>query len=468
MDQQSPTTSSAAGQAASYQCPNCTADMTFDAETQSLKCGHCGSTVAVAAQEGHQAIVEYDLDQGLARSAQRGLGAPVRTVKCQECAAAVSFTENVTSTACEFCGSAQVLAQESNRNLIRPESVVPFKVDGGSAAASFKQWLGSLWFRPSDLQKRARVATMAGVYIPYWTFDAAVGSSWTAQAGYYYYETEYYTDRDEKGNTVQKTRQVRKVRWEPAWGSRNDVYDDVLVCASQGLPEDLATKLGTFDTGGLQPYDPGYLAGWKAEEYAVDLNGGWQRAVGIIESSQYERCASDIPGDTHRNLHVTNRFGNERFKHVLLPLWISAFRYNNKAYRFLVNGQTGEVVGKAPWSVFKIVMFILAILLVLGLIIGLFVYLRDDGGSSQQHNQWGDTGLIDVDEGEGNAHSVLHDTLDESTLGFVDDLEDSRAPSPVHLVPEKTRVTTLMRSSSSSSAMVRGGRNWSTLGSLPA
>jgi hypothetical protein len=365
--------------------------MTFDPETQSLKCGHCEATVAVAAQEGHRAIVEYDLDQGLARGAQRGLGAPVRTIKCQECAATVSFPENVTSTACEFCGSAQVLAQESNRNLIRPESVVPFKVDGGTAAASFKQWLGSLWFRPSDLQKRAKVATMAGVYIPYWTFDAAVGSSWTAQAGYYYYETEHYTDRDEKGNTVHKTRQVRKVRWEPAWGSRNDWYDDVLVCASKGLPEELAGKLGTFNTAGLQAYDPGYLAGWKAEEYAIDLNGGWQRAVGIIESSQYERCAGDIPGDTHRNLHVTNRFGNERFKHVLLPLWISAFRYNNKAYRFLVNGQTGEVVGKAPWSVIKIVLFILAILLVIGVIIGLFTFLQRGSSSQQQYNnQWGE------------------------------------------------------------------------------
>ena len=348
--------------ASSYKCPSCTAEMTFDVESQSLKCAHCGTTQAIEG-EGQLAIVEHDLDQGLARSAQRGLGAPVRATRCGECYATVSFPENVTSTACEFCGSSQVLAQEANRNLIRPESVVPFRVDGGNAAGLFRKWLGSLWFRPSDLQRRARVSTMAGVYVPYWTFDSKVQSSWTAQAGYYYYETETYWDRDPNGKQVQKTRQVRKTRWEPAWGSRGDAYDDVLICASRGLPEELARRLGTFDTRGLQPYDPKFLAGWKAEEYALDLNGGWAQAVQRMEASQSQRCAGDVPGDTYRNLHVTSRYFDETFKHVLLPLWLASFRYGGKAYRFLVNGQTGEVEGRAPYSVIKIVLFVLAILL---------------------------------------------------------------------------------------------------------
>ncbi len=363
--------------AAAYRCPSCGAEMTFDPAAQGLRCGHCGATQAVAG-EGGRAIVEHALDQGLAL-ARRGLGVPVRSTRCQECGAAVSFPENVTSTACEFCGSSHVLAQEANQSLIRPESVVPFRVDGASAAAAFRKWLGSLWFRPSDLQKRARVAAMTGVYVPYWTFDAQVQSSWTAQAGYYYYETETYWDQDQKGNRVQRTRQVRKTRWQPARGSRQDAYDDVLVCASRGLPEELARKLGTFDTRGLQPYDPAYLSGWKAEEYALDLEQGWARGVGIMEQSQRQRCAADVPGDTHQSLHVTSRYGGVTFKHVLLPLWIATFRYGDKPFRFLVNGQTGEVVGKAPWSVVKIVLFVAAILGGLGLLGGLAALLSGSG-----------------------------------------------------------------------------------------
>jgi len=356
-----------------HKCPTCRAEMAFDPARQQLHCEHCGTTTDVPRQG---TVAEHDLWQGLAESARRGLGTPVRTTRCQECGATVSFSQSVTSTECDFCGSSQVLAQEENRQLIRPESVVPFNVDGKQAAVRFREWLKGLWFRPSDLKARANVTELNGVYVPYWTFDAMVDSSWTADAGYYYYETEEYTETDDKGNTQVKTRQVRLVRWEPASGARHDRYDDLLVCASRGLPEALARKLSSFDTAGLKPYDPAYLAGWKAEEYAIDLKQAWQQAQATIESTQQNRCSSDVPGDTHRSLRVSNRFGDETFKHVLLPLWISAFRYGSKVYRFLVNGQTGEVVGKAPWSAAKLALFIGSIAALVALIIILVKVLR--------------------------------------------------------------------------------------------
>jgi ribosomal protein S27E len=343
--------------------------MTYDAGSQQMACGHCGHVMAIPMSEGHQAIVEYDLEHGLAMSRQRGYGTPVRTSQCQECGASVSFAENVTATTCDFCGSSQVLEQEANRKVLRPESLVPFQRDRSEAQEKFSSWLHGLWFRPSDLKHKARVSEMSGVYVPYWTFDATVHSNWTAQAGYYYYVTETYTARDAQGRTVQKTRQVRKVRWVPAWGSRSDHFDDVLICASRGLPVDLARKLKTFDTASLVPYEPSFLAGWKAEEYAVELNDGWKQAVDHMESAQEQRCRRDVPGDTQRFLNVRNRFHDETFKHVLLPIWISAYRYHDKVYRFLVNGQTGEVTGKAPVSVMKIVLFILFIAAIVAAIV---------------------------------------------------------------------------------------------------
>jgi DNA-directed RNA polymerase subunit RPC12/RpoP len=345
-----------------YRCSQCGGEMNYDAGTRSMVCGHCGSATAIPDSEGHRAIVEYDLEHGLAMSRARGYGTEVRTTQCQECGASVSFAGATTATQCDFCGSSQVLEQDENRNVLRPESLVPFQVEREDAQQKFSGWLKGLWFRPSDLKHKARVAEMSGVYVPYWTFDAAVRSDWTAQAGYYYYETESYTEKDANGNLVVKTRQVRRVRWEPAWGSRRDQFDDVLVCASGGLPKDLAGRLQTFDTTALCPYDPSYLSGWKAEEYAVELNDGWKQAVDHMESEQERRCRSDVPGDTQRFLNVVNHFAGETFKHILLPIWISAYRYKDKTYRFLVNGQTGEVTGKAPLSVIKITLFILALL----------------------------------------------------------------------------------------------------------
>jgi hypothetical protein len=342
--------------------------MQYDAERSCMACSFCGATRPVGEAGEGQTIAQYDLESGLAASAERGYGISVRRVACQQCGAVVSYGENETARNCDFCGSAQVVEQSSSQKPIRPEAVVPFHIDRKAASAAFARWLGSLWFRPSDLKRLAAVAEMTGMYVPYWCFDAAVHSDWTAQAGYYYYETEIYKARNEQGQIVERERQVQRVRWVPAWGSRDDAYDDLLVCASRGLPPELSARLEPFETRELHRYTPEFLAGWRAEEYSVELNAGWRSAVSRMEQSQSSRCSSDVPGDTQRFLNVTNHFSDEKFKHILLPVWISAYRYQGQPFQFLVNGQTGEVTGRAPWSVPKIALAVLAVLVVVLLI----------------------------------------------------------------------------------------------------
>ena len=338
-----------------FTCSECAAEMKYDAVSGKLKCDHCGAAREVPTGTG--TIVEYDFFQGL-QAAPKGLatGAATRASKCQECGANVIFPDGVTATRCTFCGSSKVLAQGENQNTIRPESLLPFAIDKKRAGQAFGDWLGKLWFRPNDLKTMSKVQEVNGVYVPFWTYDAHVESSWQAEAGYYYYETEEYTVK-ENGEEVLKTREVQRTRWERAWGHRADDYDDVLVCASMGLPRELADRFASFDTAQLVPYSPGFLAGWRAEEYAVDLANGFGFAQGKMEREQENRCGKDVPGDTRRNLRVDNSFSAITFKHVLLPVWIAAYRYNNQVYRFLVNGQTGEVVGKAPFSWVKIALF---------------------------------------------------------------------------------------------------------------
>jgi hypothetical protein len=113
--------------------------------------------------------------------------------------------------------------------------------------------------------------------------------------------------------------------------------------------------------------------GFAAESYAVELREAWDRARRELESSQERRCAGDVPGDTHRFLRCNHRFRDARWKHVLLPLWIAAFRYRGKVYRFLVNGQTGRVSGEAPLSWPKIVA---TVALVAAIAVALFLLLR--------------------------------------------------------------------------------------------
>jgi DNA-directed RNA polymerase subunit RPC12/RpoP len=366
--------------ALSFPCKSCGAKLAYDAGSQGMACPYCGYKEAVAAvvappgagQGALQVaapgqIREIPLAQGMAL-ALKGFGAPVTTVKCSDCGATVNVGEGERTAACAFCGSKQVLAEATNQGAIRPESLVPFKVSKEDANGRFGVWIGKLWFRPSDLKKMAKVQEIGGVYIPFWTFDAFVSSEWSADRGWYYYENETYTENVD-GRMETRTRQVQRTRWESASGYRQDNYDDVLVCASKGLPGHLVDNLSTFDTKALTPYQPQFLSGWRAESYAIDLMPGWALGQQKIETSQVGRCAGDVGGDTQRGLNVRNQFSNVTFKHVLLPIWIAAYRYNGKVYRFLVNGQTGEVVGVAPWSVWKILGLIFFILAIIGAIV---------------------------------------------------------------------------------------------------
>jgi len=338
-----------------FPCANCGAEMTWDPDADALTCEYCGSVVQVPRAEG--TIVERSLED--AGSAVRGFGVDLRVAKCANCGARVTFDAASTAESCVYCGSPNVLAQEANRNVIRPESLVPLDVGRAQVETSFHEWIRSLWFRPNDLA-RTKEFRAVGIYVPFWTFDCNVHSSWSADAGYYYYVTETYVVTV-NGRPQTRTRQVRRVRWVPAWGERDDAYDDHLVLASKGLPEELVEELGDFDTRALVPYRPEYLAGWRAEEYQIDLEGGWQRAESYVEDTQRRRCAGDVPGDTHRALRVQNRVSGVRWKHVLLPVWSLQYRYEGKAYTVLIHGQTGRVAGKAPLSWVKVALLVLAI-----------------------------------------------------------------------------------------------------------
>jgi len=352
-----------ASQKVDFPCANCGAKLTWDPESDALSCEYCGTKTQVPRGEG--TIVERALED--AGSAARGLGVALRAAKCANCGASVCFSTSSTAEVCVYCGSANVLAQEANRNALRPESLVPLDLSKAEVEARFKKWLGSLWFRPSEL-KKSKSHDAVGIYVPFWTFDCRVHSDWSADAGHYYYVTVPKMVMV-NGKAQMRMVQEQRIRWVPAWGQRDDAYDDALVCASNLKPE-LMAKLGGFETKALVPYRPEYLAGWHAEEYQFDLEQGWSRAQAMVVDSQQSRCAGDVPGDTHRNLRVKNTIAGVRWKHVLLPVWSLQYRFHGEVYTVLVNGQNGCVAGKAPISWAKVALFALAVGVAILVVVG--------------------------------------------------------------------------------------------------
>ena len=336
-------------------CDECGAPLKWSPREAALLCEHCGTAREVLRRDA--TIVERPLRDG--DVPEEGLGLDLRVLACETCGARTALAPHATADRCPFCGSARVLDRSDSRRGVRPESLIPLEVGREGVEKAFAKWIGGLWFRPNAL-KRQRAGSAVGVYVPAWTFDANAHSKWTAQSGTYYWVTESYTVTV-NGRSERRTRQVRKVRWRPASGQRRDSYDDVQVLASKGIDSALARKLGGFDTEDLVPYRAEYLAGWRAEEYQLDLDGGWAVALGRIQAQQRSRCAGDVPGDTHRALRVRTSVQDVRWKHVLLPIWSVTYSFKGRGYAVLVHGQSGRVVGRAPLSWWKILGLVLAI-----------------------------------------------------------------------------------------------------------
>ena len=367
-------------------CAQCGAELEFKPGAVQLKCGYCGHSQTIEVKEG-AAVVEYDLNDAISRylgQVKKMEPSTSKQVKCSDCGADIIVEAGSKTARCDYCGGKRIVEEELPPEVLRPEALLPFTFDSPDAVIRFRKWLagegfwGKLWVmlvRPGALQQRASVGDLHGIYVPFWTYDSNAHSNWTAQAGYYYYVTEHYTDSQGK----RQSRQVRKIRWRWTSGSRRDHFDDWLVCASKQYYgsdlQKLMKKIEPFPTTQLKPYDDKYLAGFRAEIYTLDLKAGWNIARDGMQSECYSRCGSDVPGDTHRFLEVRTTYFGQSFKHVLLPVYVMGYQFNDKQFNVLVNGSTGEVQGGAPVSWVKIIiMSVIFALLVGGGIAAYFIW----------------------------------------------------------------------------------------------
>lgn len=359
-----------------FPCGQCGAKLRFRPGTTSLTCEYCQHENPIPQSE--EDIQELDYRETLSRLADSEEMVETRLIQCKSCGARTSLEANETASQCPFCDSDVVAVEE--KRLIRPRSLLPFEISREKARAGFKKWIAGRWFAPNRLKTYARTESkLNGLYVPYWTYDSNTTSWYTGQRGENYYVTETY---QEDGKT--KTRQVQKIRWYSVSGVVWNTFDDLLVLASKSLPEKYADRLEPWDLGQLESYRQEYLSGFRSESYQVDLEGGFEVAKSKMEGPIRSSIHRDIGGDHQRISSVRTQYDKVTFKHVLLPVWLSAYRYKEKVYRFLINGRTGEVQGERPWSWVKIVGLILAVLVLAGAI-ALLVSSRGEGGEGDRN-----------------------------------------------------------------------------------
>ncbi|WP_047247060.1 hypothetical protein [Maribacter thermophilus] len=343
-------------------CANCGAELKFKPGSNQLTCEYCGYEEFI--EQSKSSFEELELEHYLKVVGENAHTNTIELLHCKNCGANQHVEEHYKSLDCVYCGEPLILEDAETEGWILPGALVPFQLDAKKARNIFKTWVGNLWFAPNKLKRAALDPEgMHGLYLPYWTFDANLFASYQGQRGDYYYETQTYNTSKGK-----RTRQVRKTRWSSASGNVNGFVDDILVNASQRKRNLIPTKIAFWNLKDLVPFNSKYLSGFVTEKYTVSLKEGHRQSFQKAKNIAYDWIRKDIGGDTQRITNADIKLTDETFKHVLLPVYISSYRYDGKEFNFYINGQTGAVSGSRPYSFWKIFFLILFIIVVIGVI----------------------------------------------------------------------------------------------------
>lgn len=351
---------------AQFPCKQCGALLTYKVGSDLLVCDYCSFKNPIPVSD--QTVEERDFHQTLKALSQRSLTEEHFTCSCKGCGAEFTLSVNEHAGECPFCGT-DVVAETGTSRHIKPWGLLPFRVERAEARERFRGWLKRLWFAPGKLKKYARLQDkLVGMYLPYWTFDSQSMSIYHGMRGTIYYEPVQYTVVVD-GRTEVRTRMVARTRWREVNGEVRRMFDDVPIPASHSLPEKVRYRLTDWDFGQLKPYQEAYLSGFRSEIYQTDLDKGFIEARAFMDRVIQNDIRRDIGGDRQRILNYHTDHRHITFKHVLVPVWLAAFRFQNKSYRFAINGRSGAVYGERPYSAWKITLTVLAVLAIVLLVV---------------------------------------------------------------------------------------------------
>ncbi len=320
--------------AVTFLCPQCGGHMFFDARLHNLTCEYCGF-VQVTEQQKPAETAQQTLDFVLPTTRGHRWAEAQHRLTCEQCGAVTLMPEGQKALNCPYCGSRQLIESGETTELVDPQAIGLFKIDQQEAARRIKQWLLSGTFIPDDLRKKVRSSTLRAAYYPFWSFDGTLEMHWSCEVN--------------EGTG-------RNPHWISQSGAAYDNFDDVLVPGFRALDREQLSTIEPFDLEDIVDFKSEYLAGWNAIAYDVSLADASLKAREKV-AHQLRRDLPDrvLIGLQKRNLQSGGlNWSGMIFTHLLLPIWVGAYRYKNNTYRVLVNGQTGKAGGERPRDPLKL------------------------------------------------------------------------------------------------------------------
>lgn len=344
-------------------CPSCGANLVYDPENCGLVCSHCG----------HKEKIENKIfnDEQLLKNAKiipNDWQEETRVFKCSNCGASTVFEDNELSKVCPFCSSSNIVPSDSIPGM-KPSSILPFSISEEKAKELYRKWMKSKLYAPREIKKNPPQGFLHGVYLPVYTFDMDTNTVYKGRLGKYHTKTV---------GTGKNTRTVTEIRYFNISGEEFYHFDDIIVNAGNNIDQSSIDSVGPFKSNLGFKYKLDYIAGFSCEHYTKDLDTGYddskKKAKKIIERNILNGYNYDVVD----YLDLDTTYDNITYKYIMIPIWFLNYKYNNKEYKVILNGDTGRLKGKYPISPLKVSITILIIIFILVTAYFIYKYVSRD------------------------------------------------------------------------------------------
>lgn len=324
-----------------YKCPCCGGAIAFDSTLQKMKCPFCDTEFEMEALKSYdqdlqeEGTDDYTWETSAGSEWADGETDGMKNYVCKSCGGEIIGDENTAATSCPYCGNPIVMMGQFSGQL-KPDYVIPFKLDKQAAMDKFKKHLSGKKLLPKAFSEQHHLDEIKGVYVPYWLFDAdanarirykATKESRWSDSNYDYVRTDYFS----------------------VFRAGRIGFDHVPVDGSSKMDDTLMESLEPYNFKDAVAFQTAFLAGYVADKYDVDADASIGRANERVKRATEDAFLETVKG--YETVDVDNssiRLTNGTAKYALYPVWLLNTTWNGRKFVFAMNGQTGKFVGDLP------------------------------------------------------------------------------------------------------------------------
>ena len=323
-----------------YKCPNCAGAITFDSASQQMQCPFCGASFTMEtlrAMDDSLNNAQQELNWNTMAGDMWGAGETegMAVYSCQSCAGEIVADATTAATKCPYCDNPVVMKGQF-AGALRPNAVIPFKLDKKAAIAALQKHVQKKRLLPKVFRDQNHIDEVKGVYVPFWLYDADMDANMRYRAtrvrnwssGDYAY-TETSTFYAYRGGRVS--------------------FDRVPVDGSSKMPDELMESIEPYDYRDAVDFQTAYLAGYLADKYDVGREESTPRANERIRKSTESAFAATVTG--YNSVTPEGGYANllgGTVRYALYPVWLLNTTWKGEKFTFAMNGQTGKFVGDLP------------------------------------------------------------------------------------------------------------------------